>query len=232
MRQVFLGETDKGALEKAADQAASDVKRVPLSETLYYRFHKKSTLHGITSASPAKTIDVPYFPHTSIMLNRPESYAHEWVHANNPKSLNNCATAAAVSDYFHKNLKGVKLTEVRKRNGRLEYAMVQHLPRFGKSNGKPYFESKGTRFFDPDDVDRQFKTLKQEDHNRMFNPGMELGVLARFEEQRVQKPGLGLFLIREVSQGKKVERALVDIHRPPIEKERALLLKNHAWMQQ
>lgn len=230
MRQVFHGETDKSTLEKAADRAASDVRLVPLSETLYYQYGKKSTLHGITSAGPAKTLHVPYFPHTSIMLNRPEAYAHEWVHANYPKSINSCATAAAVTDYFHKKLQGVKLTKVRKRNGRLEYAMVQHFPKFGKSNGKRYLETTGTRYFDPEDVDRQFKTLKPEDHNRLFNPGMELGVLARFEEHRCGKPGLGLFLIREVSLGKNVENALKEVHGTAIENERRKLLKNHPWL--
>ncbi len=232
MRQVFHGETDKRTLERSADQATSGVRRVPLSETAYYRFGKKSTLHGITSARPGQTLEVPYFPHALIMLNRPEAYAHEWVHANYQESVNNCATAAAVGDYFHKNLQGVKLTKVRKGKGRLEYTMVQYFPKFGKSNGKKYFESVGTRFFDPDDVDRQFKTLKPQDHNRLFNPGMELGVLARFEEHRSGKPGLGLFLIREVSLGKKVADALREVHGPAIEKERRQLLQNHPWLQE
>lgn len=229
MRQVFHGETDKAELEKLADQATSDVRRVPLTETLYYRYKKKGELYGITSASPSKTLEVPYFPHTSIMLNRLEAHAHEWMHANYSKSINSNASAAAVGDYFHKHLTGVEL-KVKKRNGRLEYHMVQYFPRFGKTKGKELFKSVGTRFFDPDVVDHQFRTLTLKDHNRRFNPGMELGVLARFEEHRAKKPGLGLFLIREVSLGKKVEDALKDVHGPAIEKERRLLLENHPWL--
>lgn len=230
MRQVFHGETDKVRLENLADHAVSVVRRVPLSETLYYRYGKKTTLHGVTSAGPAKTLEVPYFPHTRIMLNRLEAHAHEWVHANYSKSINSNATAAAIGDYFHKSLDGVNLTKVRRRNGRLEYEMVQYHPRFGKSKRKGLFKTVGTRFFDPDDVDRQFRTLTLKDHNRMFNPGMELGILARFEEHRSKKPGLGLFLIREVSLGKKVEDALKNVNGPAIEKERRLLLKNHPWL--
>lgn len=222
LRQVFHGETDKATLESLADQAVARVRRIPLRETAYYRYNKKTTLLGITSTMPGENLNVPYFPHSRIFLTLPKFYAHEWVHAYYGRPGNTLGTAAAVTDYFNKAFEPGTTMQRTVKNGVWAYKFGKKTPGLG-----PIFS---TRFLRPAEVNRQFLTLDMDDHNRLFNPGMELGVWARMEEYYARKPGLGLFFIREVSHGSTVAEALEKIRSLPIEKERRLLVKNHPWM--
>lgn len=161
----------------------------------------------------------------AIMIQRPEVAAHEFVHyvgqSHPGLMLSHFQSAAATSRYLDPQSMIHGQTDIPVRLDLSDSSATMHC----EGN-----QAKISYGFDLSKIEAGFRqptTHSENHHNDRSSAGSELGHLARLEEQRLKKPGYGLFVIRLVAQGAKVREALTRAREPDLDKERQTLIRNN-----
>ena len=172
----------------------------------------------------------PAFSYGGILLNDPESTSHEWAHFFYNHSNNHFALAEALSGYDidaerdHKELNRI-------RNWKEEFRRIDTRISFNFSNPR-----KGSHSItmEPSRVDGQFESRDffanywTNGKEKIWNtPAMHFGRFLRVLEDYRGKPGLGLILIKQVTQGMKAKDAIQRSGSKTVERQRIELARKN-----
>ncbi len=226
MQRVWFPGRNVKTARQETENNLKNTRRLSLSSKAYIHFFlKKRRLRGLSRTPAEPNLPFPMFPNIGIFVDGPEQYHHEWIHHNGQASRNHWATADALSTYTR-----VVSTY---RYSRMREAIPPRLAIRG--NKVEYtFEGCAPNSFDVGRINNAFRKVNFGQHCEEGSEGDDLGTIARVEEGRLKKPGLGHFLIREVSRGVPLKRALEKIRTKQIEQERIRLVRENPqldWLQ-